>query len=617
MPSFDGQPMETIAGLVEKLKRYNEAYRGGSSLISDFEYDRLVEELRNLSPNHPFLQSIEPEKFDLKKEIRHPAPMLSTEKAYSKAQLQRFVNRVQKESDEIGVKNISYRVTPKLDGLAARDDGDVFVSRGNGEVGYEISSAFEKGVIALEERGRGLGEIVISKSYFEKHLANNFEHPRNMVVGIITSDTLNDFAKQALQNRAVLFVPYTLLPFWEGSANDLLENIENIKADLLADTDYPVDGVVVEVTHDAVKDYMAATTHHYRWQIAYKTKGETAVTLVENVTWQVGRAGTVTPVLEIRPVSLSGATIRRVTAHNAGLIQKNHIGRGAEIEVIRSGEVIPKLENVIKTSDQFELPKECPACGTDLIWDNDFLRCSNPLCIAQIEQRISHWFKTLGNADWFGIKSIQKLVSEGYNSLEKIYSMTEEEFAKIGFGPLQSKNLMDAINISKTKPVEDWRFLAALGIPNLGKGDSRKLLSYFGIEDLFSVDAEDIEKIHGFGEVTGKSIEKGVENIKDTIRYLLSLDFNLLKTPLVGEQESPESAIKDRRIVFTGKMLLGSRGEMEVHARRFGAKVQTAVSRATDFLVCGENVGATKIKKAEAFDVRIITESEYRGMLNR
>jgi len=362
---------------------------------------------------------------------------------------------------------------------------------------------------------------------------------------------------------------------------------------------------------------MAATTHHYRWQIAYKTKGETAVTLVEDVTWQVGRAGTVTPVLEIRPVSLSGATIRRVTAHNAGLIQKKHIGRGAEIEVIRSGEVIPKLEKVIKTSDQFELPKKCPSCGTDLIWDNDFLRCSNPSCIAQIEQRISHWFKTLGNADWFGIKTIQKLVGKGYNSLEKIYPMTEEEFAKIGFGPLQSKNLMDAINISKTKPVEDWRFLAALGIPNLGKGDSRKLLSYFGIEDLFSVDAEDIEKIHGFGEVTGKSIEKGIVNIKDTIRYLLSLDFKLLKTPLVGKQESPESAIKDRRIVFTGKMLLGIRGEMEAHARRLGAKVQTTVSRATDFLVCGENVGATKIKKAETFDVRIITESEYRGMLNR
>ncbi|MBW1895206.1 MAG: DNA ligase [Deltaproteobacteria bacterium] len=608
--------METIDGLVEKLKRYNEAYRGGSPLISDFEYDRLVEELRNLSPNHPFLQSIEPEKFDSKKEVRHPVPMLSTEKAYSKAQLQRFVNRVKKEADEIGVKNISYRVTPKLDGVAARDDGDVFVSRGNGEVGYEISSAFEKGVISLEARGRGLGEIVISKSYFEKHLANNFEHPRNMVVGIITSDTLNDFAKRALQDRVVRFFPYNLLPFWEGDANDLLENIENIKADLLTNTDYPVDGVVVEVTHDAVKDYMAATTHHYRWQIAYKTKGETAVTLVEDVTWQVGRAGTVTPVLEIRPVSLSGATIRRVTAHNAGLIQKKHIGRGAEIEVIRSGEVIPKLEKVIKTSDQFELPKKCPSCGTDLIWDNDFLRCSNPSCIAQIEQRISHWFKTLGNADWFGIKTIQKLVGKGYNSLEKIYPMTEEEFAKIGFGPLQSKNLMDAINISKTKPVEDWRFLAALGIPNLGKGDSRKLLSYFGIEDLFSVDAEDIEKIHGFGEVTGKSIEKGIVNIKDTIRYLLSLDFKLLKTPLVGEQESPESAIKDRRIVFTGKMLLGSRGEMEAHARRLGAKVQTAVSRVTDFLVCGENVGATKIKKAETFDVRIITESEYRDMLN-
>ncbi len=500
------ESMETIDNLIERLKAYNEAYRRGELLVSDFEYDRLVEKLRRISPEHPFLKAIELEKFDLKREVRHPAPMLSTEKAYTQAALQRFVNRVIKEAGEIGIEDIFFKVTPKLDGLAARDDGVIFASRGNGEVGYEISTAFDKGVMPFGGRGLGLGEIVILKSYFKEHLINEFEHPRNMVVGIISSDTLNNFARKAIQAGAVLFIPYIKLPSWQGSADELLKKTEEIKYDLISTIDYPIDGVVVEVINEDVKNYMGATAHHYRWQIAVKTKGETALTVVRGIKWQVGRAGSVTPVLEVQPVSLSGATIRRVSAHHAGLVQKRHIGVGAEIEVIRSGEVIPKLEKVTRESDQYAVPQKCPSCGGDLSWHNDFLKCTNDSCQAQIEQRISHWFKTLENADWFGIKTIQKLVDRGYDNIEK--------------------------------------------------------------------------------------------------------------TPLVNEQENLETPIKAKGIVFSGKMLHGNRDEMQTHARRLGAKVQTSVNRTTDYLVCGENVGASKIEKARSLNVRIITEKEYFHMIN-
>ena len=140
--------------------------------------------------------------------------------------------------------------------------------------------------------------------------------------------------------------------------------------------------------------------------------------------------------------------------------------------------MIPKLERVIQPSETVALPENCPVCGTELTWQNDFLRCTNRSCRAQIEQSISHWFKTLGNADWFGIKSIQKMVAGGFDTLEKIYALQEADFEGLGFGPVQSRNLADALAISRTKPVEDWRFLAAFGIANLGKGDSRKLLSH-------------------------------------------------------------------------------------------------------------------------------------------
>ncbi|MCF8068326.1 MAG: DNA ligase [Desulfobacterales bacterium] len=607
--------MTEIEQLLQDLEKYNDAYRKGKPLVSDDEYDDLVEKLRSLAPDHPYLQYVEPEQFDGKREIRHPVAMLSTEKAYTKEQLERFVARVKKEAAEIGIYTVTFRITPKLDGLAGRDDGTVLASRGNGEVGYDITNAFTKGIVPFGGRGKGVGEIVIRTSYFEEHLSAYFEHPRNMVVGIVTSDVVNEFAKKALEDQVVQFVPYSELQNRIVTADELVDRIEEITKELASDTDFPMDGMVAEVVEEDVREYMAATAHHYRWQIAIKSKGETAVTVVEDITWQVGRTGSITPVMNVKPVTLSGATIRNVTAHHAGLIRDRHIGAGAEIEIIRSGEVIPKLEKVITPSDTYQLPETCPSCGEELDWDNDFLKCSNFFCRAKTEQKISHWFKTLGTADWFGIKTIRKLVDAKFDSLEKIYAMTENDFVELGFGPVQSKNLAEAIVISKTKQVEDWRFLAAFGISDLSKGDSRKLLSYFHLEELLDVKEDRLEAIHGFGELTSRSIVNGIAAIKDTMRHMLALGFNLEKTSLAGERETPDSPISGKYIVFTGKMLQGSREEMQTSARKLGAKVQTAVSANTDFLVCGEKVGATKIAKAEKSGAAIISEKEYLELL--
>jgi len=457
--------MDNVEALVAKLEAYNRAYRSGKPLISDGDYDHLAEQLRSLDPDNPFLKRVEPEVFTSRRKVRHPVPMLSTEKAYTQEALARFIARVEKAAGEIGLAQVLFRVTVKLDGLAGRDDGDSFVSRGNGEEGYEITSAFEKGIIPKGGRGHGLGEIVMLRSYFEEHMQGEFEHPRNLAVGIVTSDQLNAFARRALKDRAVHFVPYANLPDWKGNGEELVSSIETIRADLTADIDYPLDGLVAEVVEDQLKNHMGATSHHYRWQIAIKTKGETGVTVVERLTWQVGRTGNITPVMEVMPVNLSGATIKRVTAHNAGLVSKQQIGPGAEIEIIRSGEVIPKLEKVISPSRSVDLPEKCPSCNTRLQWRNDFLKCPNSsLCRCQVIQRIVYWFRTLGNADWFGLKTLEKLVDGGYDSLERLYAMTAVEFARLGFGPVQSVNLAEAVTTSRTKAVEDWRFLAAFGI---------------------------------------------------------------------------------------------------------------------------------------------------------
>ena len=607
---------DSVDELVDLLNAYNKAYRQGAPIVSDAEYDTLMEQLRELAPEHPFLQAVEPEQFTGRREVRHPTPMLSIEKAYTREQLERFVARVQKEAEALGMGSVTFRLTPKLDGLAGRDDGGVFATRGNGEVGYEISSALAKGVVPIGGRGQGVGEIVVVKSYFDERMTDFFEHPRNMVVGIISSDTLNENATIALNDGMVHFVPYSQATSTIVDGRRLVEGTRQLVQDLLKNVDYPTDGVVAEVTDDRLKQRMGATAHHYRWQIAIKTKGETAQTTVTGIQWQVGRTGKVTPVLEVDPVSLSGATIRRVTAHHAGNIRNSGIGIGTRIEVIRSGEVIPKLEAVLEVKGAVERPEACPACRGPLVWQNDFLMCTNNACRAQIEQRISHWFRILGNADWLGIKTIRRLVDNGHDRLEGIYRLSEADFISMGFGPVQSKNLADAITISRTKPVEDWRFLAAFGIADLGTGDSRKLLAHVPLEKVVEMNPEAIAQIKGFGDKTSQSIVTSIGAMEGTIRHMLDLGFNLRRTPLASEQEAIDTPVAGKGIVFTGKMVHGTRDAMQAEARALGAAVQTAVSGKTDYLVCGENVGAAKIDKANRLGVTVLTENQYMAMVS-
>lgn len=185
----------------------------------------------------------------------------------------------------------------------------------------------------------------------------------------------------------------------------------------------------------------------------------------------------------------------------------------------------------------------------------------------------------------------------------------------MGFGPVQSKNLAHAITISRTKPVEDWRFLAAFGISNLGTGDSRKLLAHAAIEDILTLTEDQIENIKGFGKITGKAIADDLKRLGPLIAHMIGLGFELQRTPLASTQPAIESPLAGKGIVFTGKMTHGSREAMQADARTLGAKVQNAVSGKTDYLVCGEKVGATKIDKARRIGVRILSETEYMDLL--
>ena len=547
----------TTDALVSFLKKASQAYRSGSPIIDDDTYDHgYLAELKKREPNHSFLHEVELEPSFGEARLKHPIPMLSTEKSYSIEETQKWIERIKKEASKnnIDFNTLSIIVTAKLDGLAAmrREDG-LLASRGDGIHGNDITSVFDKGVVDDGKGISGVGELVMETDYFDKHIKKlGYAHPRNICVGVVNSDEVNKDFIQALKDKAVRFVPYTTLDRWEGGFSDLIDQHEKVQDQIIKDCVYPTDGVVAEITHTKMKTLLGATNHHNRWQIAIKKRSPTKQTNVKKITWQTGRTGRVTPVLEVEPIELSGAIVSRITAHNAGNVKALRLGTGAVVEAERSGEVIPKIVSVIQTTKRTTIINKCPSCQNDLFWDSDFLVCPNhDKCPAQVATSLGHFFKLHGQVDGFGPKSIEKMVSAEINTLKRIFAADEEAFQKAGFGETQSKNLRKELERALNAEIEDWRFLAGFGVAQLGKGDSKRLLQNTILMDLFDLTEQEIGNIDGFASLSAKAIVEGLKQQKTTITHMLSLGFNLLQTPLLSTMEKIDSPIAGLRIVFS------------------------------------------------------------------
>lgn len=605
--------------LVEFLKIANALYRGGVPIISDAEYDAIFQaELKNRRPDHELLATVEPEFAFSGKTLELPMQMLSTDKAYSFAEIERWAGRIEKAAKALSLSfaELIFKVTPKLDGYAAFDDGNILYTRGDGRKGTDISRVFERGLTVAEQASRGLGpgEIVVSKSYFQKRLAAFFDNPRNFQASVIKEKELEEHAEQAIKDGAAVFYPFAVLPAWEGRWNELECDFEQIVQSIWVAVDYDVDGVILEITNEAVKQAMGATRHHHRWQIAYKENLATAEVEILNVTPQTSRSGRITPVAELVPTRLSGALLSRATAHHYNMVKEKGIGSGAIIRLSRSGEVIPKIEEVIRPAVP-DIPNQCPSCHSELVWDNDYLMCINNLqCPAQITHSLEHFFRVLKNNDGFGPATIKKLYQHHIRSLDRIYALNVDQFEDMGFGPKQSQNLVDQLIRSRTEAVEDWRFLAAFGVFRMGLGNSEKLLSHHALTDIFSLTQEDIISIEGFAEKTAESVIQGLKNIHPLFDKIYQLDFNLVKTER-GLKDASHHPLAGKLIVFSGSMKHGSREAMTKEAKALGAKVASAVTGHTDYLVIGEKVGATKLNDAQKKGVTVVSEADYLNML--
>ncbi|GAA6172947.1 NAD-dependent DNA ligase LigA [Colwellia sp. KU-HH00111] len=609
----------TSQELVQLLQASNALYRAGTPVLTDQQYDLYTSMLRELNHLHPFLNQVEPEVLAEAKTVELPQRMLSTEKAYTVADIEKWLKRILKAADEINVSEdeIELRVTPKLDGYAAYDDGTKLYTRGDGYRGQDITRAIERGLKIAENgrRGLGPGEIVIKKSYFDQVLSDIFENSRNIQAAIIAEKKMDENVQKAIDEGACVFYPFALLKNTTDHFKTIIDNFDTIVEAMWKAVDFDIDGVILEATHPEIKAHMGATRRNHRWQIAFKVNEDSAQVEVVNVIPQTSRTGRISPVAELIPTKLSGATISRVTVHHYNMVKTNGVGPGAIVQIVRSGLVIPKIEQVIKKAEP-QIPSECPSCKSHLLWESDHLICPNKSdCPAQTENTLVHFFKTLGNNDGFGPKVIEKLSNYGVKHIHEIYAKKVHNFKGYGFGDKTSQNLFDQLKASREVEVEDWRFLSAFGVSRLGGGNCEKLLQHHEITQLFELSAEDMVKIDGFAQLSAEAIVEGLANIKTEFFKVYELGFNLAQTPKASEQNNKASEIAGAVIVFTGSMQQGARGDMEKQAKSLGAKVAKSVTGKTTYLVTGEKVGETKINAAKDKGVQVLTEQEYLDLI--
>lgn len=599
----------------------NDEYRAGRPAVSDDAFDLVyLKELSVRVPDHPLLTR--PQRTESavapKGMVKHPSEMLSTLKAYSIDEIETYVNRCIKAGASIGMtaSDIRYKVTAKLDGIAGRLASDIqsLYTRGDGEFGNDISHLIRNGlVIKGDGSSDGVGEVVMPLSYFDAHLQEEFSHPRNVISGMASSDNYNEYALKALQDGAVHLVLYKDMPNIECNGETLLADLESMEKTIKDESDYPLDGLVIEVIDENLKNEMGRASNHHHWQVAKKEAGETAVTEIIDEILQIGKTGRITHVFLIKPTRISGCEVRRISGKNARYVKEHGLGKGAELTIIRSGEVVPNHLTTNKPVTA-NIPDSCPCCGEQTVWKKSpldgvdtFLVCENISCPAQSQRSIMHHFKTV-KIDQFGKATVKQLGDAEYTTIEQIYMMNHEAFVCAGFGSGKAKQLLAEIQRGLNEPVRDNYLLASLGISKLGRGSSEKLLAVYRIDELRGITANQLEAIHGFGDKNSVSISTALNKHADTLDFLMKR-FSVVHTQ-DQEPASEGGSLDGVNIVFTGSMS-GNRDEMKKDAKSKGAKVQSGVNGKTQLLCCGENVGAKKLEAAKEKGVEIISESDY------
>jgi DNA ligase (NAD+) len=663
-------PAAQHARLVRELEAHEYRYYVlDDPVVTDADFDRLMQELRALEAQHPELvtpaspsQRVGGEVRPFITKIRREHRMFSLDNAYSAADMLEFHRRV---TDGLRDGDVpSFCIEPKLDGASIEviyERGHLVqaTTRGDGAEGEEITPNVRtiRGVPArIAHTGKLTlrGEVLI----FRKDLATLntereaagleiFANPRNAAAGAVRMMDPREVAKRPLRaifyqavegpsqrpthSETLKWLAELGLPThlrekvtpWEG-VMDAISAIDGARASYPFETD----GAVVKVDSFRHQDILGATSKFPKWAIAFKFPAERAVTTVRSITVQVGRTGALTPVANMDPVELGGTTVSRASLHNADQIRELDVRVGDRVSIQKAGEIIPQVLAVEAKSrpagtEPFEMPKECPVCGTRVVSRvreegkpevEATVRCPNRLCPAQVQGRILYFASRPAMAiDHLGESLVEQLVTKGHvNDVADLYDLTAEQVAGLErMGKKSAENVIRSIQASRERTLD--RLVGGLGIPQIGQVAGRQVAqAAHTLATLVAWTDEEVREhigsIHGFGS---KMVESVALFLKDDAEraVLQKLLAREVGRPQPREVVATEGPLLGKSFCVTGVL---TRKREDVHAilRAAGATIHDSVKKDTSYLVAGEKTGKTKLDHAKKYGARVITEEE-------
>jgi len=660
------QAADRVEALRSILRQADLAYYDHAQpVMSDRSYDQLMFELIDIenrfglqtpdSPSHRVGGGLN-KKFT---QVTHPVRMMSLSNTYNADELRQFDQRIK---DILGHSDFSYLVELKFDGMATRlryENGVLVLgaTRGNGQTGDDITVNVKTvRDIPLMLSGRNIpdlvevrGELYMEKAAFaalnlerEENGEETYANPRNFTAGtmklldsgIVASRPIRFFAYDVLledQRNIQQVQKMEWMHSWGLPVHPLTKACSTIEEVLNVietwnekrhELPFETDGAVVKVNENKLHELLGSTAKSPRWAIAYKFEPEQAQTRLLDITLQVGRLGTITPVAELDPVFLAGTTVKRASLHNEEEIHRKDIRVGDLVVIEKAGEIIPQVvervdEPTSKRSETFSMPVDCPACSHPLIKYEDEVawRCINPGCPPQIRNRIEHFASRMAmDIEGLGESMVDQLVSAGLiQTYADIYTLKYDQLIHLDrMADKSVTNLLEAIEKSKKQTFD--RLLFALGIRHVGTTVARDLATHFpSIDVLMKTSSETFIAIDSIGPKIAESIVQFFSNPLniDIIGRLKEYGLNLKGT----EKVVLSSVLTGKTIVITGTLPTLSRTQAEEMIRDHGGKTSSSVSKNTDLLLAGEAAGS-KLDKAKALNVQIIDEDAFLRLIS-
>ncbi|ARS91728.1 DNA ligase (NAD(+)) LigA [Natrarchaeobaculum aegyptiacum] len=665
----ESEAREQTALLREAIREHDRRYYvEADPLIADRTYDSLFARLQELEdafdlthPDSP-TRRVGGEPLEAFETVAHVAPMLSIDQSGEADDVREFDERVRRELDAAdgdAADDLQYVCEPKFDGVSMAfvyEDGSLerAVTRGDGREGDDVTRNVRT-IGSVPQRLHGeypdslavRGEVYMPKDAFQAYNRERIErgeepfaNPRNATAGtirqldpaVVADRPLDVFFFDILDSSDGIDAHHEALerfPDWGLRVNDRVEVVDSIdeaiayRDALLEERDdlnYEIDGTVIKVDDREAREELGQTARHDRWAFAYKFPARAEVTPIVDVAVQVGRTGRLTPVALLEPVDVGGVTVSRASLHNPEEIAEKNVNVGDTVRVQRAGDVIPYVEEVVEkgTEGHYELPDHCPVCESPVERDGPLAHCTGGLaCDAQLRRSVEYYASDDGlDLEGLGEKSVRQLVDAGLvGSIADLYDVEREELTALeGWGETSAENLRSELEAAREPALAD--FLSALGIPHVGPSTARELAREFGSFEAFRDVAEnDPERLEGVDDV-GETVARQINEFFASEANAAAIDDLLARvSPQEAETDAGGDDLEGLTFVFTGSLEGVTRAEAAETVEAHGANATSSVSGNTDYLVVGANPGQTKRDDAEANDVPIVDEDEFRELL--